>query len=110
MKRCMGCMAELAEEAEVCPDCGYVQSADVKEAYYLFPGTRLKEKYIVGKVVGYGGFGVTYIGWDTQLNRKVAVKEYLPSDFATRSYGSEKLTVFSGDATVQFDTGLDSFI
>lgn len=81
MKRCMGCMAELAEEAEVCPDCGYVQSADVKEAYYLFPGTRLKEKYIVGKVVGYGGFGVTYIGWDTQLNRKVAVKEYLPSDF-----------------------------
>lgn len=110
MIRCMGCMTEIDEEQVTCPYCGYERGTGVKEAYYLLPEKILGQKYIVGKVLGYGGFGVTYIGWDAQLGRKVAIKEYLPSDFATRSYGAEKLTVFSGDATVQFQTGLESFI
>ncbi|MCM1160535.1 MAG: PASTA domain-containing protein [Roseburia sp.] len=110
MARCMGCMAEIPETEEICRYCGYQKNTDVKEAYYLLPGKMVGEKYIVGKVLGYGGFGVTYIGWDTVLNRKVAIKEYLPSDFATRSYGTKSLTVFSGEATVQFEAGLNSFI
>lgn len=110
MARCMGCMAEIPETEEICRYCGYEKNTDVKEAYYLLPGKMVGEKYIVGKVLGYGGFGVTYIGWDTVLNRKVAIKEYLPSDFATRSYGTKSLTVFSGEATVQFEAGLNSFI
>lgn len=110
MARCMGCMAEIPETEEICRHCGYQKNTDVKEAYYLLPGKIVGEKYIVGKVLGYGGFGVTYIGWDTVLNRKVAIKEYLPSDFATRSYGTKSLTVFSGEATVQFEAGLNSFI
>ena len=110
MARCMGCMAEIADHEEVCPHCGYRKNTDVKEAYYLLPGKTVGKKYMVGKVLGYGGFGVTYIGWDTVLNRKIAIKEYLPSDFATRSYGTEALTVFSGEATVQFEAGLNSFI
>lgn len=110
MARCMGCMAEMPEEAEVCAHCGYKKNTDVREAYYLLPGKIVGKKYMVGKVLGYGGFGVTYIGWDTVLNRKIAIKEYLPSDFATRSYGTEHLTVFSGEATVQFEAGLNSFI
>lgn len=110
MARCMGCMAEIPETEEICRYCGYEKNTDVKEAYYLLPGKMVGEKYIVGKVLGYGGFGVTYIGWDTVLNRKVAIKEYLPSDFATRSYGTKSITVFSGEATVQFEAGLNSFI
>lgn len=110
MARCMGCMAEIPEKEEICRYCGYQKNTDVKEAYYLLPGKMVGEKYMAGKVLGYGGFGVTYIGWDTVLNRKVAIKEYLPSDFATRSYGTKSLTVFSGEAAVQFEAGLNSFI
>ncbi len=110
MTRCMGCMAEIAEEERICRYCGYQKNTDVKEAYYLLPGTILKNKYLVGRVLGYGGFGVTYIGWDQVLQRKVAVKEYLPSDFATRSYGSRRVTVFSGEAAEQFQAGLESFL
>lgn len=110
MRRCMGCMAEIPKDEEVCRYCGYQKDTDVKEAYYLLPGKLVGGKYRIGKVLGYGGFGVTYIGWDETLQRKVAVKEYLPSDFATRSYGTEALTVFSGEATVQFEAGLNSFI
>ncbi len=110
MTRCMGCMAEIAEEEQICRYCGYQKNTDVKEAYYLLPGTVLKNKYLVGRVLGYGGFGVTYIGWDQVLQRKVAVKEYLPSDFATRSYGSGRVTVFSGEAAEQFQSGLESFL
>ena len=87
MTRCMGCMAPMEEQERICRHCGYQKNTDVKEAYYLLPHTVLKEKYLIGRVLGYGGFGVTYIGWDEILQRKVAVKEYLPSDFATRSYG-----------------------
>lgn len=110
MMRCMGCMEEISEKEEVCKYCGYRKDEDVKEAYYLLPGKVVGGKYIVGKVLGYGGFGVTYIGWDNVLNRKVAIKEYLPSDFATRSYGTKMLTVFSGEAAEQFEAGLNSFI
>lgn len=110
MTRCMGCMAEMAEDERICRHCGYQKGTDVKEAYYLLPGTVLKEKYLIGRVLGYGGFGVTYIGWDQVLQRKVAVKEYLPSDFATRSYGSRCVTVFSGEAAEQFQAGLESFL
>ncbi len=110
MTRCMGCMAEMMEEERICQRCGYKKGTDVKEAYYLLPGKIVGKKYMVGKVLGYGGFGVTYIGWDMTLQRKLAIKEYLPSDFATRSYGTELLTVFSGEATVQFQAGLNSFI
>ncbi len=110
MIRCMGCMEEIPEGEGICRHCGYQQGTDVKEAYYLLPGKVVGGKYMIGKVLGYGGFGVTYIGWDNTLRRKVAVKEYLPSDFATRSYGTDLLTVFSGEATVQFEAGLNSFI
>lgn len=110
MIRCMGCMKEVGEKIDICPHCGYVVGESVKEAYYLIPGTVLNQKYIVGKVLGYGGFGVTYVGWDTDLNRKVAIKEYLPSDFATRVLGETKLTAFSGDQEEQFQIGLKSFV
>lgn len=110
MARCMGCMAEIADSERICRYCGYQKDTDVKEAYYLLPKTVLKEKYLIGRVLGYGGFGVTYIGWDQILHRKVAVKEYLPSDFATRSYGSRRVTVFSGEAAEQFQAGLESFL
>ena len=110
MKRCLGCMESYYDELDICPHCGYVEGTMPEEAIHIIPGTILHERYIVGKVVGYGGFGVTYIAWDTLLHSRVAVKEYLPSEFATRVPGKPELTVFNGDKTKQFDDGMKKFL
>ncbi len=107
---CMGCMEENTSGLRVCPHCGYVAGCGPEEVYYLPPGVVLQNKYIVGRVLGYGGFGVTYIAYDQQLKRKVAIKEYLPSDFSTRSTGNLKVTVFPGEAAKQFADGMKSFV
>lgn len=109
MIRCMGCMEEF-ESGDVCPYCGYQIGTPVKEAYYLTPGTILHGQYQVGRVLGYGGFGITYLGWDLQLGRKIAVKEYLPSDCATRVMGATKVEVYQGELADQYQDGLKRFI
>lgn len=91
MKRCMGCMHEIDDGKVICPDCGYREGTLPSEAYYLETGTVLANRYIVGKVLGYGGFGITYIGWDSQLKRIVAIKEYFPSELSTRGKSSRSL-------------------
>ncbi|MDR2355009.1 MAG: PASTA domain-containing protein [Clostridiales Family XIII bacterium] len=106
----MGCMTEYDDALRVCPFCNHACDTPAKEAYHLAPGSILSNKYIVGKVLGYGGFGVTYIGYDAQLGRKVAIKEYMPGDFSTRMPGSEVMTVYKGDASDQFAAGLQRFI
>ena len=108
-KRCMGCMELFKNEFEVCPECGYIEGTDAVEALFMQPETLLHDRYIVGKALGFGGFGVTYIGWDGKLEQKVAIKEYLPSEFSTRMPGQSRVTVFNGDKSEQFYAGLDKF-
>ena len=108
-KRCMGCMKTYGKEFDICPHCGYIEGSPAREAYHMAPGTILHGKYIVGKVVGYGGFGVTYIGWDAVLEQAVAIKEYLPSEFATRVPGQEAITIYSGEKEAQFSIGKSKF-
>lgn len=109
-KRCMGCMQLFNEEYEVCPHCGYVVGTKAEEAIHMDPGTLLNDRYIIGKVLGYGGFGVTYIGWDGKLEQKVAIKEYLPGEFSTRMPGQSTVTVFNGEKSEQFRDGMKKFI
>lgn len=103
-------MEKYSQEFNVCPHCGYVEGTEVEEAVHMEPSTKLADRYIIGKVLGYGGFGVTYIGWDERLEQKVAIKEYLPSEFSTRMPGDPTVTVFSGDRSEQFLEGLDKFV
>lgn len=110
MHRCLGCMKEYKEEYQVCPFCGYEVGTPPKEAYHMVPGTLLAGRYTIGKVLGFGGFGVTYIGYDTVLNRKVAIKEYLPSEFSTRVPGQIEVTTYEGERTEQFASGLGKFL
>ena len=106
MKRCYGCFEEYEDGLDLCPHCGHEDGEGAEEALHLEPGTVLKDTYIVGKVLGYGGFGVTYLGWNTVLEQKVAIKEYLPSEFSTRMQGQTKVTVFNGDKSEQFRDGV----
>ena len=91
MKLCMGCMTNIEDNCTTCPHCGYDETTLRQESYYLDPGTVVGGKYIVGRVIRYGGYTVTYLGMDAEHNRKVFVKEYLPSDFSTRAEGEQKL-------------------
>ena len=56
----------------------------------LPPGAQLEE-FIVEQVLGSGGFGITYLARDTGLNRRVVIKENLPSQFAWRESTSGKV-------------------
>lgn len=110
MKLCMGCMNEIEDHLSICPYCGFNETALRQEAYYLDPGTIIGGKYIVGRVLSYGGHTVSYMGMDAENNRKVIVKEYLPSDFSTRSEGEKEVTIYSGDGQQQFEQGLTNFL
>jgi EAL domain-containing protein (putative c-di-GMP-specific phosphodiesterase class I)/serine/threonine protein kinase len=65
--------------------------------------------YEIYSVVGRGGFGVTYTGWDTNLNQAVAIKEYYPTTCAVRTGGSE-VRQSSDDPDGNFVWGLRRFI
>ena len=110
MHRCLGCMEEYQDEFHMCPLCGYEEGTPPKEPYHMLPGTILSGKYLVGKVLGFGGFGVTYIGYDTKLERKVAIKEYLPGEYSTRMPGTTEVLTHDEEKSKQFQKGLSKFV
>ena len=107
---CLGCMEKINDKYVECPYCGYIDGTPAKEACHIEPGNVLAGKYIVGRVIGFGGFGVTYVGYDGLLEKKIAIKEYLPSEFATRMPGQTEVTVYSGERQEQFYSGIDKFV
>ena len=81
--RCPGCM-EIKSGGAVCEHCGY-DERNRNETHQLPEGTTLLlGKYLVGRALGQGGFGITYLGWNRYLDTKVAIKEYYPSVFVER--------------------------
>ena len=109
-KRCLGCMRVLSDSTQPCPYCGYDDSVPTKKTYYLQPGTLLKNRYLIGRSIGSGGFGITYIGWDNMLEMRVAIKEYLPGEYATRVPGNTSLSIFGGEKQNEFEIGLSKFM
>ena len=65
--------------------------------------------YVLERVLGQGGFGITYLSRDTNLDQRVAIKEYLPVDVATRrSDGTVRARTVEQDE--RYRGGLDRFI
>jgi len=84
IKLCPSCMSEDIEYG-ICPVCGFNENEYVPEEDVLPIGSVLTGKYIVGKVIGRGGFGITYVGYDINLKMKVAIKELFYKKYATRA-------------------------
>ncbi|MCR4643135.1 MAG: protein kinase [Lachnospiraceae bacterium] len=82
---------------------------DNKYPLALPAGTVLAGQYIVGKVLGQGGFGITYAATDHKTGKRVAVKEYFPDAMATRVERSTVLP-FSGERGESFDYGRSCFL
>ncbi len=71
-------------------------------------GHRLQEYELV-RVLGFGGFGMTYLGFDHNLDKAVAIKEYLPSDIAVRT-GDNSVAPQASQFRGDFEWGLDRFL
>jgi len=83
MTSCPICASPVTPDATVCPTCGSPLELGNTSSDALPIGTHLLSgRYSVGKVLGQGGFGITYQGADTLLRRRVAIKELFPEGAA----------------------------
>ena len=110
MNYCPYCMSPVEPDAP-CPSCGLTAGAYAPSPHHLPPGTVLRERYLIGRVLGEGGFGITYIGCDLRLELKVAIKEYFPTDRANRvSAASLTVSSYSGAAGERYEAGKTRFL
>ena len=82
-RRCPYCMSPV-QPGSPCPACGRNWERYQPASHHLPLGSLLQDRYQLGRALGEGGFGITYLGWDTVLKRKVAVKEYFPTFLVSR--------------------------
>ncbi|MFN3304658.1 MAG: serine/threonine protein kinase [Roseateles sp.] len=85
-------------------------SADARDddIHALPAGTRFGELEVLG-TLGVGGFGIVYLARDHALQREVAIKEYMPSQFAQRD-GRSQVSVRSASMKETFELGRRSFV
>lgn len=75
----------------------------------LSAGTPLSDRYVLGKVIGSGGFGITYLAYDTVLERKVAIKEYYPKGVAVRGIDGSTIEPLTSMHIPDFEAGRERF-
>ena len=99
-----------AVENGVCMRCGFkVQDTEKTVPYALPCGTVLHGRYLIGHVLGAGGFGITYNALNIPDRQHVAIKEFLPVDAAVRAEGSTYVQSISHDSNV-FAIARDQFL
>lgn len=108
--RCLNCMQLYDDQYEVCPYCGFVIGTPPMEPYHLHPGVRLQNRYVIGTVVGFGGFGIIYRAWDERLETMVAIKEFYPSGIVQRIPGEKEVIIYTGRGKKEFENGISRFL
>jgi serine/threonine protein kinase len=106
---CMGCMKDR-KGLTTCLDCGWDDSTQSDSKIYLPLRTILNHRYLIGKVLGQGGFGITYLAWDIDQKIQIAIKEYFPRDLASRSTNKNIVTPYIGKAATDYEYGLSKFV
>ena len=110
-QHCINCLLESKGLYQYpCKSCNWSPEDHSTSGLYLSPGTILHGQYQIAKMLGHGGFGITYLAWDNLLEIKLAIKEYMPRDFATRNSTNSEISTFAGDAQANFAYGLERFL
>lgn len=102
---CENCFEET--EGAVCKSCGFDSADSAPDPSMIAPGSVLLNRYVIGRVIGKGGFGITYLAYDALTDRKIAVKEYFPYGIACRTAG--EVSVTSDDSAEAFKLGAEKF-
>lgn len=108
--QCGNCFEEYDQYLGVCPSCGFAGGDLEHEAFALFPGTIISGRYQIGRMMGLGGFGITYKARDLQLDTTVAIKEYYPSGLVNRQPGETDVILVASRREREFQYGKDRFL
>ncbi|MCH5187696.1 MAG: serine/threonine protein kinase [Oscillospiraceae bacterium] len=108
---CYSCFNDLPDTFGPCHYCGYNAAVDRGKYPQALPaGTILAGRYTVGRVLGQGGFGITYAARDRVTKTRVAIKEYFPDGAVSRQAGALGVIVSNGARRADYEYGLDGFI
>lgn len=110
MEICIYCMQKVEGKFEICPHCRAKYVDTQPQINHIPQRTVLAGRYIIGKVLGFGGFGVTYKAWDIQLENVVAIKEYFPSAIVNRIPGQLQVMPYSDKGKPEFAKGIEGFL
>ena len=102
---CINCFQPTGGE-EVCMHCGHIQTDKPRQICHLYPHTILYDRYLIGRVINNGGFGVVYKAYDMRLETVVAIKELLPTQnsMVTRMPPSQEVIPVNAEKNEQFKT------
>lgn len=107
---CPNCF-EPGYQGGSCRRCGYQKGYDKKgSGKALPPGTLLRQRFYIGKLLGEGGFGLTYKAFDTRAGKICAVKEYAPNGLCIRTADGRTLELTSRDQEMPYRAGLRRFL
>ena len=107
---CPYCMTPVPSGGH-CPQCGRDPASYRPASHHFPPGRLLRDRYLVGRVLGEGGFGITYLGMDTVLERRVAVKEYFPNVFVRRESSlTLEVTCYTDVKQPLYEKGREQFL
>lgn len=83
---CMNCFEELTS-GSVCEECGFDNDSR-EDIIYLQMRTVLNDRYVVGRLIAHESDAAVYMGYDTQLDEAVIIREFLPKGIAVRLEGN----------------------
>lgn len=105
---CYGCLEPVRDNE--CPRCLQKGKKREKSSLFMRAGSILNNKYLIGEVLGSGGFGITYISLDLGKKYKIAVKEYFPKTLISRSKnGYSIIPPATNEEESDFNYGLEQF-